>query len=894
MEVNDQQLPAAAAALPENRDFSAWFGAARHRLSGGGLWLDGGEPGRQDPEAFTGADLKVLICRLSSYADVASSITHRMLYWAVRQLPGAYVDLAFLPPAGDIDLLTREQVPWWLAGGCKRSPGEFDVVAISISVPQEALNLPAVLRHSGIPLGAAQRLADPALPLVVLGGNAAGAVPFLHGDVAPGAGGLVDVVCIGDGIDWLQKFLCAWKSARAQGVAKSAFLARLAAELPGTYVPSLVHQRAAGTGQVEAIAAAVAEASLPVAYRTEPPEVWSEAYDGAFVPFSAEPLEESLPLSLGCAYRCRFCQTGWQRGVFTVTPPVDLVAAALRLKQHTAAADLNLLAADACSATGLGDVLAALQPLFPRVSIKSLAISSLARDAGLRAWIRQLRKREFSVGVEGVSARLRHLLGKPIDTAGFLTIVRDLAGAGVRQFKLFFILTGLETDRDIRELRTLLTAVSRGAPGCRVIASFTPLFHAPFTPLQFAPICTVAVTIAESLETTVRQAGTEFRWSCSADEVRFINLLTRAGRAATPVLVDLSVNHAVRYGEFMPRAAARLGERLLAAQGLDVAWLAQGREEADRLPWDDIEGGTPRARLWAAWQTIAAQFTDSTAIDTAAVAPATVAPAPRPGGTGQAKAAPASPVYTWQWWTWLSAADGLRPDVTLARAFLRERFAQDEALARAFWGGARLTRMPDCGGWALLTADFHVEPPASSAGDWRPALAGGAQRVLGGAPWSDPGTGVADDWLWWLALSSVGDAEGAAADVVKRLRERGLRFQSRRFGERLWHVIEPGYRKRHGVWAVCESGPTAPGFVLATRDFATGLVCWRSATVPPVVSGVYVPGRECCPHCRAPLPTALLVLPGALELPCLACGGRERHPQKVLAETDMRAKPIAL
>ena len=139
------------------QSYAEWPAARRAALARGGLWLAGNEPGRPDPAGYERAKLRLLICRLSTYDDVAASITHRLLLQAALAVPGVYADLAFLPPETDAMIMRKDSVPLWLATGCKRAPGDFDIVAISLSVQQEAANLPAVLQESGLRLDAAGR-----------------------------------------------------------------------------------------------------------------------------------------------------------------------------------------------------------------------------------------------------------------------------------------------------------------------------------------------------------------------------------------------------------------------------------------------------------------------------------------------------------------------------------------------------------------------------------------------------------------------------------------------------------------------------------------------------------------------------------------------------------------
>ena len=180
--------------------------------------------------------------------------------------------------------------------------------------------------------------------------------------------------------------------------------------------------------------------------------------------------------------------------------------------------------------------------------------------------LRKLAKHEFTFGVEGISARLRAYLGKPATAGDLIRIAGSLADGGLRQMKLFFILTGLEEDRDLAELELLLKSLRAKVPACRIIASFMPLFHAPFTPLQFAPFRALSAEMERALSSAVRHAGAEFRWSAFPDEIALMNRLCRAGRTATPALVHFSIRRDLRYYRRLdpepdPGTGARLAGR---------------------------------------------------------------------------------------------------------------------------------------------------------------------------------------------------------------------------------------------------------------------------------------------------------------------------------------------
>ncbi|MDD3148363.1 MAG: hypothetical protein PHD82_13800, partial [Candidatus Riflebacteria bacterium] len=183
----------------ESTRIREWFASNRHQMSGNGVWFSGGEPNTLDPELFSGARVRILIVRLSEYKDVAAGITHSYLYQMASSVDGCFVDMAFMPPERDEKLMIAAGIPLLTGTNTKFPAAAFDVVAISNSVLQELINLPALLHFSGLPLSRSAREAA-ASPLVILGGSNSSVHSILHGQTGDGAAeGLVDAVIMGDG-----------------------------------------------------------------------------------------------------------------------------------------------------------------------------------------------------------------------------------------------------------------------------------------------------------------------------------------------------------------------------------------------------------------------------------------------------------------------------------------------------------------------------------------------------------------------------------------------------------------------------------------------------------------------------------------------------------------------
>ena len=820
---------------PRYKSYSDWLAARRTSLSRGGLWLAGDEPGRSDPAGFDQARLRILICRLSPYDDVQASITHRVLLCAAQAVPGVYADLAFFPPEADAALMRKDGIPFWLATGSKRAPADFDVVAISLSVQQEALNLPAALQESGLRLDHAGRMAEARHPLVLLGGHGAGSVPFVHGDAnGPGTGGLVDAVCLGDGVAWLQEFLRKRIAGPAAGQPKPDFLHALARELPGTYVPAL-YRHIVKDNRLVSIAPLQPDVPLPAEFRQDPMDIWLKGYDGAYIPFSEEETEETLPLAAGCAYRCRFCQTGWMRGEFSSATREELLATAGRFKAAMANADLNLLASDACSVTGLENILEALCPLFRRVSVKSLSVASLVRRPESFRLLRKLAKHEFTFGVEGVSARLRAYLGKPATAADLIRIAGSLADGGLRQLKLFFIVTGLEETRDLSELESLLKSIHAKVPACRIIASFMPLFHAPFTPLQFAPVRTLSPHLEQELSSAIRHAGAEFRWSAFPDEISLMNRLCRAGRLATPALVRFSNQRGLRYYH-------RLNPGLIRELEGDLPPDSAEATLPSVFPWSDLRAGTDVSTLWRSYQKACQELRAT----------------PEPLSTGSKPLpfrSPSSPDHSPRpvkpervfFWAQVRPEQAGQPDHVIVRGLLRCLFAKSKKSILAYMGNPLLLRPAGLAGLGLASAEFT--PGTRIPGESDGLEKADVSEIREGSIWFG---------VRWTSVAPAGK-------ILETLKRDGVKYQTVRHGTSRWHVVGRAFRARTGIAALQED------------ERQTRLFCQRSPASLKKVFDAYpagdnqillAPSDSPCPACKG---TAFATLKSIADDPIPAC-----------------------
>ena len=418
--------------------------------------------------AFEDAPYRVLIARLSPFRDVDRSLPHLFLFHEVRQaLPEAYVDLAFFPIAPQREFFERESIPFLIGTQSLRSAEEFDLVLISNAYTLELINLPYLLLRSGIPLFASQR--GPEWPVILLGGSNALATQAV---VRKDGDSMVDGIFFGEGENLVGELvsLLVGKSASqqtSQPTNKVTLLQKMAQEIPGLWIAGALHGTVKVTCEPDAH-------FLPTAYPTlNTPEAHTA----------------HLQITHGCPAFCSFCFEGYDRKPYRELPLADVLDAAHQIKRAQGVEEISLYSFNFNTHGDILPLLLELNRLFERVTLSSQRADILQHTTALLEAEVAADKREFTLGIEGVSARQRAFLHKSLPTEDITALLGRLLRQPIRRIKLFYVLTGCETDEDIAELRDfvrwLRDAHRASGKKPRVIFSAGLLIRMPFTPLRY-------------------------------------------------------------------------------------------------------------------------------------------------------------------------------------------------------------------------------------------------------------------------------------------------------------------------------------------------------------------------------------------------------------------------
>ena len=248
-----------------------------------------------------------------------------------------------------------------------------------------------------------------------------------------------------------------------------------------------------------------------------------------------------LQITAGCPGYCSFCFEGWDRRPYRELPFEALLEAAKAIKARNGVETLEVYSFNFNTHAEIFRLLYELGRIFRNVNLMSQRLDILADTPGLVTAELAAGKRSFTLGVEGISARMRSYFRKGLDEEGLSRLLGLLCSPEVREIKLFYIIAGFEDEDDLAEFAEfagrLAEMKGKVAPGPRILASAGYLVRLPGTPLGHAPLILDEgpyAAIAKSLAAECEATGIEWRIAVHFDEFCADQLLSLAGGGLLP------------------------------------------------------------------------------------------------------------------------------------------------------------------------------------------------------------------------------------------------------------------------------------------------------------------------------------------------------------------------
>ena len=352
-----------------------------------------------------------------TYEVGMSHLGMRILYHIINRREDTWCERVFTPWVDMADAMRAAGVPLFSLES--RAPvKDFDLLGVTLQYEMSFTNVLEALDLAGIPLRREDR--TDADPFVICGGPCA----FNPEPLAP----FVDLIAIGDGEEETLATIDVYKKWKASGLPREEYL-RMAAQIPGIYVPSLYDVAYNEDGTVASIAPKPGSGAPEVVRKALVADLNAADYpDKLIVPYG-EIVHNRIMLEIfrGCTRGCRFCQAGMIYRPVRERKMDRLMALAEKLVANTGYDEISLMSLSSGDYSCLPELAHQMVERFAKKRVK-VSLPSQRIDAILTDTLKEtqkVRKTALTLAPEAGTQRLRDVINKGVTEDDLIRSVSD-------------------------------------------------------------------------------------------------------------------------------------------------------------------------------------------------------------------------------------------------------------------------------------------------------------------------------------------------------------------------------------------------------------------------------------------------------------------------------------
>ncbi len=511
-----------------------------------------------------GGKISVVLVYPNSYAMGMSNLGFQGIYGLLNGMEGVVCERAFLPGSEELEEYERTGTEIF-ALESKRPLGRFDIVAFSVSFENDYPNVVKILRLANIPARSAMRGAGH--PVVIMGGVCAFYNPEPLAD-------FFDVCFVGEAEDMLPAFLDLFKASSSKDT-----LFEKAAMIDGIYVPRFYRISYSGEG-----GGIAKRTNLPFAKPVIRKRTVTDISLAPLKPLITTPEAEFSDMFLleamrGCVWSCRFCVAGRIYKPVRRKDPAILRNEIKEVLSRTKR--VGLIGPSLSDYPGAEEVLS--------IEGVDFSITSLRASPRSSRIVRLMRgHKSVSIAPEAGTQRLRDAINKKISEEDILETSRLILEDGIETLRLYFMI-GLpsETMEDIEGIISLVRKIRENTARGFITLSVSTFVPKPFTPFQWHPMAALK-DVKERLK--VLKKG--------LSGVRGVRVFHDVPKYAyLQGLFSLGDRRLSGFAEYL--ASGKEFSMKEDYAGIDSNFfLFRQRSWEEILPWDFIDAGIARDKLW--------------------------------------------------------------------------------------------------------------------------------------------------------------------------------------------------------------------------------------------------------------------------------------------------------
>ena len=552
--------------------------------------------------------IRFAMCFPDVYEIGMSHLGIQILYDMFNRRKDVWCERVYSPWI-DLDKVMRDRHIPLFALESQDPVRDFDFLGITLQYEMCYTNILQVLDLSQIPLHSQERSWEH--PIVIGGGPCAyNPEPLAE---------FFDLFYIGEGETVYDELLDLYKACRGSDVSREEFLEK-AACIEGIYVPSLYDVSYDEQGLLAAFVPN--RPGIPATIKKQLVRDASEAPypEAPVVPFiKATQDRVVLEIQRGCIRGCRFCQAGMLYRPTRERDVDTLKEYARTLLRNTGHEEISLSSLSSSDYSQLKELVSFLIEEFKdqgiNISLPSLRIDAFSLD--VMSQVQDIRKSSLTFAPEAGSQRLRDVINKGLTEEMILDGAGQAFEGGWTKVKLYFML-GLptETEEDMKEIASLSDRIARryyeipkeNRHGkCQITASSSFFVPKPFTPFQWAPMCTGeeyvrrASIVKHAFQEQLNKKSLKYNWH-EADVTVLEGVFARGDRRVGRVIEE-AYRLGCLYDSWTETFRNDLWMKAFDNTDTDIAfYTTRIREAQELLPWDFIDIGVSKDFLLREWE----------------------------------------------------------------------------------------------------------------------------------------------------------------------------------------------------------------------------------------------------------------------------------------------------
>ncbi len=563
----------------------------------------GGEFGSIEKDASQ-VEVRYAFLFPDTYEVGMSHLGMKILYHTINKRPDAWCERVFAPWVDMEEQMRSHQIPLFALES--RTPiSEFDLLGITLQYEMSFSNILNCLDLAGIALHADERTEG---PFVICGGPCA----FNPEPLAP----FVDLFVLGDGEKSTHDTIDVYKAWKRSGLPRSEYL-KMAAQIPGVYVPSLHEVAYNPDGTISSVRPKPGSGVKPVIFKALVNDLTPADYPEQLIVPYGEVVHNRIMLEIfrGCTRGCRFCQAGMIYRPVRERSMDRLLELAEKLVNATGYDEISLMSLSSGDYSCLPELAHEMVSKFIEkrvaVSLPSLRIDSVLKDTLKET--QRVKKTSLTLAPEAGTQRLRDVINKGVTEENLMDTVRDAFEQGWSSVKLYFML-GLptETDEDVdgiadlaRKVTQVYFSLPKGqrAPGLRVTVSASVFVPKPFTPFQWAAQDTMERVIEKQqrLKAALSKIkGVDFKYH--APQLSFLEATFARGDRRMAQVLERAWKLGCRFDGWSDQFDFEKWMQAFEECGVDPAFYANRPRDLDEvMPWDHLDCGVEKRFLLSEW-----------------------------------------------------------------------------------------------------------------------------------------------------------------------------------------------------------------------------------------------------------------------------------------------------